>query len=247
MLTSYILHRNDARPEADAAWLLGIDTSADRAGIALWNGQEMHECTWPAPRAQTTEVLPRIQRLLATVGAATDDLVAVAVAIGPGTFTGLRVGLSLAKGLAMAHGLPIIGVPTLAATALPWLEAGLPVIAVLPAGRGRLVWQRFRPDALESDEAGSPVNGTPGELLDALSGADVRLVAGELPDTLRQALEPSSVPVVASAGLASRVGAIALLGRQQLLLGEHDDLVTLEPIYVHGTPKAKGPVRDGRP
>jgi tRNA threonylcarbamoyladenosine biosynthesis protein TsaB len=245
MLTSYIFHPENAQPSETMGWLLAIDTSADRAGVALMSGEQLHESTWPASRAQTTQVLPQVQHLLASVHATTEDLAGVVVAIGPGTFTGLRVGLSLGKGLAMAHGLPIAGVSTLAATALPWLEAGIPVAAVLPAGRGRVVWQRFRPGALASDEREAPVNGTPDELIDAVAGAGVEAIVGELPGTLRKALGGAPMPVLASAGLTSRVGALALLGNHRLAQGDVDDLAELEPIYVHGISKATRPVRDG--
>lgn len=240
MLTSYSLPRQDASLPPRSGWLLAIDTSSDRAGLALFDGEALHECAWPADRRQTTEVPPRIADLLERAGLTPADLGGVAVAIGPGTFTGLRVGLSLAKGLAMASDLPIAGVPTLEATALPWVRAGQPVVAVLPAGRGRLVWQRFVPG-----EPSPPVNGTPAELLEVLGEVDA--VVGELPAALRQALAASPVPVLAEAGLSGRIGAVARLGWDALAAGGADDLATLEPIYVHGVPKATRPVRDKGP
>jgi tRNA threonylcarbamoyladenosine biosynthesis protein TsaB len=221
-------------------WLLAIDTSSDRAGLALFDGEALHECIWPAERRQTTEVPPRIADLLERAGLTPAGLGGVAVAIGPGTFTGLRVGLSIAKGLAMAVGLPIIGVPTLEATALPWTLSGRPVVAVLPAGRGRLVWQRFAPG-----ERAEPVNGTPAELLEALGEIDA--VVGELPASLREALAGAPAAVLAGPGLASRIGAVARLGWEALVAGRVDDLAAMEPIYVHGTPKAARPVRDPNP
>lgn len=237
MLTSYSLPRQDASLPPRPGWLLAIDTSSDRAGLALFDGEALHECAWPADRRQTTEVPPRIADLLGRAGLTPADLGGVAVAIGPGTFTGLRVGLSLAKGLAMAASLPIVGVPTLDATALPWLLAGRPVVAVLPAGRGRLVWQRFVPG-----EVSAPVNGTPAELLEALGEVDA--VVGELPKSLREALGGASAPLLAEPGMASRIGAVARLGWDALAAGGADDLATLEPIYIHGIPKATRPVRD---
>lgn len=237
MLTSYSLPRQDASLPPRSSWLLAIDTSSDRAGLALFDGEALHECAWPAGRRQTTEVPPRMADLLQRAGLTPADLGGVAVAIGPGTFTGLRVGLSLAKGLAMAANLPIAGVPTLEATALPWLLAGRTVVAVLPAGRGRLVWQRFVPG-----EASSPVNGTPAELLETLGEVDA--VVGELPASLREALGGASAPLLAEAGLCGRIGAVARLGWDALAAGRGDDLATLEPIYVHGIPKATRPVRD---
>lgn len=235
-------HLTPSTLDGPAGWLLAIDTSAERAGIALFDGELLHACAWPAERRQTTEVPPRIADLLERAGLAPGDLGGVAVAIGPGTFTGLRVGLSLAKGLALAEGLPLVGIPTLEATALPWIRAGRSVIAMLPAGRGRLVWQRFGPDA-----GTEPVNGIPSDLLDAVGESKVDALVGELPVSLRQALASSPVPVLAEAGLSSRIGGVARLGWDALTSGRSDDLATLEPIYVHGVAKASRPVRDPHP
>ncbi len=233
--------RSILEPNAPTGWLLAIDTSSDRARLALFDGEALHECAWPAERRQTTEVPPRIADLLERAGLTPAELSGVAVAIGPGTFTGLRVGLSLAKGLAMASELPIVGVPTLEATALPWSRASRPVVAVLPAGRGRLVWQRFVPG-----ENGAPVNGTPAELLEELGRGTVDAVVGELPASLREALAGVPMPLLAEPGLTSRIGSVARLGWEALAAGRVDDLVTLEPIYVHGISKAARPVRDKR-
>ena len=242
MLTSYRDSRDAVPHELPLPWVLAIDTSAERAGVALWDGVAMHETTWPADRRQTTAVMPRIQALLAGAGIGTADLGGVAVAKGPGTFTGLRVGMSIAKGLAISLGIPVVGVPTLEAVALPWLLAGRTVVAVLPAGRGRLVWQRLGPDHGEA-----PVNGTPAELLARLEGADSDAVVGELPLPLREALVGTPVPVLGEPGLGSRVGVIALLGRDRLAQGEADDLVSLKPLYLHGLSTARRPVRDAQP
>ena len=244
MLTSYIFNRPHGYSLADRGWLLAIDTSTDRAAVALFNGQDLHEHTWPASRAQTTQVLPTIQKALSAIDISIGDVAAISVAIGPGTFTGLRVGLSLAKGLAMAQDVPIVGVPTLSAAALPWMLAGVPVIALLPAGRGRLVWQVFQPDRLDGNTADGPTNGTPDELVQVAEEAEVDAIVGELPAPLREALRASPVPVLGEPGLTSRIGAIATLGMFRYTSGDVDDLVSLEPIYVHGTPKAKVPVRD---
>ncbi len=244
MLTSYILAASRDEGADPARWILAIDTATDRADIALIRDATLHAASWTSVRRQTTEVLPRIHQLLAQAGIATDELGGVAVATGPGSFTGLRVGMSVAKGIALGHRLPIVGVSTMHALALPWVRAGVPVMCVLAAGRGRIVWQRFRPDHLAHDEQERPTNGTPSELLAALEGAGVAAVVGELPHRLRVPLEVGSHPVSAEPGLVNRAVAVARLGRLRLELGHHDDLATLEPVYVHGTVAAKGPVVD---
>ncbi len=243
MLTSYRDSCGRVVTGDSSGWILAIDTSAERAGVALWDGMRLHETTWPSDRRQTTEAMPRIDNLLASAGVEVTDLAGVVVAQGPGTFTGLRVGMSVAKGLAVALGIPIVGIPTLEAIALPWVLADRQVVAMLPAGRGRLVWQRIP----HGRQSGPPVNGTPAELLASLDGAGVDAIVGELPAALREALSGASVPVLGEPGLTSRIGAVALLGAHRLRHGDADDLVTLEPLYIHGVSKAARPVRDARP
>src|SRR6478752_10375267 len=123
--------------------VLAIDTSTDFAGIAVSDGSNVVELRWSAGRNQTTSVLEQIDHCLKLAGIAVSDLAAIAVAIGPGMFNGLRVSASIAKGLAIAGDIPLIGISTLEITAAPWHGLGRGVIALVSAGRGRVVWQRF--------------------------------------------------------------------------------------------------------
>ena len=121
--------------------LLSLDTATRQSGIALYDGQQLvAELNWHSVDAQTTELLPRLEQVLAWAKVRPADLSAIAVSLGPGSFTGVRVALSLAKGMALAHGLPLLGVPTLDAAAYPYLGDSLPVCAVVQAGRGRVLW-----------------------------------------------------------------------------------------------------------
>src|SRR5688500_3324814 len=94
------------------SWLLAIDSSTEQAGVALFDGARVGELTWHAGRAQTTSLLGQVHHLLDLHDLAVGDLGAVAVAVGPGTFNGLRVGLSVAKGLVLGLSVPLVGVPT---------------------------------------------------------------------------------------------------------------------------------------
>lgn len=115
--------------------LLAIDTSTHYASVALHDGtQLLGEHTWLARQDHTRTVAPNIQRLLAGVGAGSTALQAVAVALGPGSFNGLRVGLSVAKGLAIARSIPLTGVSTLELLAF---EYGLDEVT-MNAGRGQV-------------------------------------------------------------------------------------------------------------
>ncbi len=215
--------------------LLALDTSTVSAGIALYaTSGLLAECVWSAGRAQTTTILAEIAHLTALCGLRPADLGAIAVASGPGTFNGLRVGMSTAKGLAHALGLPLVGVPTLDVLAYPHGGQGLPVRAVIVAGRGRYVSARYVPLDGALRQASIYANTT----LDGLAALidEPTLVCGELPfehlDLWR--LMAPQARIASPAQGARRAGFLAEIAWARLRAGEHDDPATLEPIYVHG-------------
>lgn len=215
--------------------LLAIDTSTHFAGLTLYTADGvLAECQWRAGQAQTAALLPQVDQLLTLGGVAVNDLGAVAVATGPGSFTGLRVGLSAAKGLVYGLGLPLFGVPTLDATAYPHLGQGRPVRAVLAAGRGRLVsaLYRWRDGALQraGEYATSSLEGL------ATLIVEPTLVCGEL-DALaaRRLVELAPAARLAPpAARPRRAASLAELAWLRWTRGEHDDPAGLEPIYLHG-------------
>ena len=99
---------------ADNSYMLAIDTATRYAGLALYDGDRiLSEASWLSNNNHSVELMPALVRMLDQQALSAPDLAAVAVAIGPGSFTGLRIGLSVAKGLAQALKIPILGVPTL--------------------------------------------------------------------------------------------------------------------------------------
>jgi tRNA threonylcarbamoyladenosine biosynthesis protein TsaB len=216
--------------DASGRWLLAIDTSTEQASIALFDGQLHAELSWPAGRDQTVSVLDQIDHLLTLNKLIIADLAAVSVATGPGMFNGLRVGMSVAKGLAFSASLPLIGVPTLAAVVLPYAECGLPIVPVLPAGRGRLLWAKF-----ENGELAEPRNGTPEELAESVAVADTDvLLCGEINPIHRQSLAKlPHLRVPPLSGGVCRASAVAELAWERFQASDHDDPVTLEPTYLH--------------
>jgi len=122
--------------------LLALDTATHYASVALHDGQRLlGEHTWLANQDHTRTLLPHVQGLLAGAHATIDSLTGIAVALGPGSFNGLRVGLSTAKGLAIARGLPLLGASTLELLAA---EYGLDEVT-MNAGRGHVY--RWRSDS----------------------------------------------------------------------------------------------------
>src|SRR5919205_367202 len=96
--------------------LLAIDTSTTQTGLACYDHQGLlGECIWHSGRDHSAQLLPQLTLLLRHLGRARAEISAVAVALGPGSWSGLRVGMSTAKGFALACGVPIIGIGTLEA------------------------------------------------------------------------------------------------------------------------------------
>jgi len=119
--------------------ILAIDTATDWIGLALHDGAAMlAEFGWRSRRTQTVELAPALAQLWSRAGVSAADLNAVAVAIGPGSYTGLRVGLALAKGIALSQNLPLVGVPTLDIVAAAICRMETDLVAVAQAGRTRL-------------------------------------------------------------------------------------------------------------
>ena len=216
-------------------WLLAIDTSTEQAGIALSDGESLAHQSWPAGRQQTTAVLPAIEWLLARCAVTLDDVGAVAVATGPGSFTGLRVGMSLAKGFVLASERAVVGVPTLDLVAAPCVALGIDCLAVIPAGRGRVVWVTY--GAAGADEP--PRNSSFDELVASLESGASRLVIGELSVEQRKAISDRGHRLAPVSMAVGRAGVLAEIGLERWRRGEFDDAVRLEPIYLHGRPNPR--------
>ena len=213
--------------------ILSIDTSSSQGALALYDGRTLSSRTWPADRSHTTTLLSEIHHLLDKADVSVRDLAAVAIATGPGAFTGLRVGFGVAKGFHLATGLPLIGISTLEATAFGFAACATPIVAVVGAGRGRLVWARFEAGTERLTQVRAPRNGTPGELVDELSESAPVLVAGEIDDD--QALLFARVDGVLLPPAPVRMrqpGALAEIAWRRWRAGDVDEARSLEPVYL---------------
>ena len=130
--------------------LLAIDTATQYISLALHDGDAIRaEQTWFSPNAHTVELAPAVRAILQQADLTTADLTAMAVSIGPGSYTGLRIGVALAKGIASARGLPLVGVGTLDVLAAAQSHFNGGLIVVVQAGRGRVIaatyqWRKGR-------------------------------------------------------------------------------------------------------
>jgi len=130
--------------------VLGIETSTRRGSVALWDaGTLVLALDHDKPNSHAEALLPLVARLFAETGISKSSLERIAVGTGPGSFTGLRVGIALGEGLALGIGVPLVGVGSLEAMARALPDPKRPCVAVLDAGRGELFVAAFGPDGVE--------------------------------------------------------------------------------------------------
>jgi tRNA threonylcarbamoyladenosine biosynthesis protein TsaB len=216
--------------------LLALDTSTRQAGVALYSAERglIAEYTWHSANRHTEELLPAVDALLAQAGVAARQLAAVGVALGPGSFTGLRVGLAAAKGLALAHGLALLGVSTLDFTAYPHQSQPAPVIALIQAGRGRVYWAPYAhgPGGWAAQEPAAL--GTAVDVANRTVRATI--FAGEITkadqETLTQFAGRARTHFLPPALAVRRAGYLAEMAWKRLNNGEADDIATLSPLYL---------------
>jgi tRNA threonylcarbamoyladenosine biosynthesis protein TsaB len=214
--------------------LLALDTSTQVLGVALYNGERVvYEAIWSSNNYHTVELAPTIAESLARAGCEADELQAVSVALGPGSFTSLRVGIAFAKGLALANRLPLIGIPTLDVVASAQPVQDIALVAVLHAGRRRLAagWYHAISGAWHS--TGEVTVMTPAELAGRIRKPTI--ICGELGEESRRLLRRKykNARIASPAQTLRRPSYLAELAWKRLESGQVDDPNTLSPIYVH--------------
>jgi tRNA threonylcarbamoyladenosine biosynthesis protein TsaB len=231
--------------------LLAIDTSSAQIGLALYDGTSVPgEFAWHSGPHHTQELAPALAELLRRVGIKMSAVNVLAVALGPGSFTSLRVGLAFVKGLALARHIPIIGIPTLdiVAGAVPLCESSpgsaIPaalaqagyrrrLAAVVPAGRGRLAlgWYEAGENGWQAEGPAMVI--TADELAETIHKPVI--ICGEMSADERQRLERKfkNVTLASPAQCIRRPGILAELAWQKWQAGKTDPAAALAPIYLH--------------
>ena len=218
--------------------LLAIDTSTDTASLALAQDNiVLAELTWRSKQNHTTQLLPNLNQLFNLTGITAKDLSAVIVAQGPGSFNGLRVGISAAKGLAFSLEIPIVGINSLSVAAYQYAESGLPVCAIFNAGRSEVAtatyqkkygkWQQLvKADIVTVEYLCKHTTKKTlfcGEFLPAVTEQITSLLKSK-------AVIPPQIPDF------KRASFLMELGKQRLDAGDIDNAVTLQPIYLRRPP-----------
>jgi len=212
---------------------LAIDTSTNIAGIALSHqGETLIELTWRSAQNHTVELMPNIARLLQQVNIEANAIEAIIVAKGPGSFNGLRVGISTAKGLAFSLDIPLLGVSTLEIEAYPFAYTGFPLHPIHKAGRDEIATALYQ-------QVNNEWRCLEKEYLTTVDGLCQQtyqrtLFCGEISPDLTNAIQQNlgKQAIIPQAAALPRVGFLAMLGWQRLNKGERDDLATLQPLYL---------------
>ncbi len=215
--------------------LLAIDTASRLISVALHDGSRLHyEATWTSANNHTIELTPAIRHAFAQVQITARDLTAIAVSQGPGSFTGLRIGMGVAKGLALAQQIPLVAIPTLDITAAGVSpQDGAMLMAVLQAGRGRICAQAYQGNTPGWTPAGQAAITTWEQLIEQVQVPT--LFAGEIDDMGRALLlaHPEMAIVVQGAFALRRAGFLAELAWARIRRHDTDNPATLTPIYLH--------------
>jgi tRNA threonylcarbamoyladenosine biosynthesis protein TsaB len=208
--------------------LLAIDTCSQRASIALRDKTTLRaECTWECKGAETATVAAKIDELMRSCDISAEQLGAVAVAIGPGSFTGVRCGLAIAKGICVSRKLPIVGVTAFDVIAYAQPQTNSTILAVVNAGRKRV--------------AACPYEWHSGQLLSGewklQSWSELRdsiyeptWVCGDLHDEFVAMLNKHARVAPAPLNMR-RAGYLAEIAYRRWQKGEIDDVMTLTAIY----------------
>ncbi|MDO8671563.1 MAG: tRNA (adenosine(37)-N6)-threonylcarbamoyltransferase complex dimerization subunit type 1 TsaB [Dehalococcoidia bacterium] len=217
---------------------MAIDTSTRIASVALFDGCDVAaEITWQSEMNHTVELFPAIQHIMALAMIGMPDLTRLVVAIGPGSFNGLRVGLSAAKALSFGLRLPLVGISTLETQAYQHFWFDGPVCSLLRAGREEIFAALFqRQDGAWRRLVDEHIT-TPQLLCDRVGGESI--FTGEI--DIRLASEvmacwgPTAIIPPAEARLR-RAGFLAALGWRRHEAGLAVDPATLQPLYLRRPP-----------
>jgi tRNA threonylcarbamoyladenosine biosynthesis protein TsaB len=211
-----------------------MDTSTRVVGVALYNGVEvLAEHTWTSRDYHTVELAPAVADILTRNALKAADLGAIAVATGPGSFTGLRIGLALAKGLALALHVVLVGVPTLDILAAAQPVMAKQMAAVLRAGRGRLAvgwyhlaqntWQPSgKIEVLTVEEMDHRIQ-TPTYVCGELTAEESKFLARR----------NKTIYLATPAQSLRRAAFLAEIGWKRWQAGQGNDPATLAPYYLH--------------
>jgi len=205
--------------------VLAIDTSTETLALAAARGEVWASLCLRRGLQHSSGLLPLAAGLLAELGMSAADLELLICARGPGSFTGIRIGLATAMGISHGRGVPLVGVSTLDAIALPWVSRDGDVYAVLDARKGKYYTALYR----HGERQGAYRDVSPGELEQLLADADRPLLAGPDAPRIGGLLGDTGQRVSSSDFLDPR--SLLRIGMKQFE-EKGEDPSTLQPLYL---------------
>ena len=207
--------------------ILGIEAATKVASAAVVSDEKiLAEISQEARLTHSETLLPQIEEVLKIAGAEKVD--AVAVSIGPGSFTGLRIGLATAKSLAYAWQIKIIGVPTLQAISYHFPTSSATILPLLDAQKNRAYVQAFKAGAPVSKIEVKPID----EIVLAAGEIDGEVfLCGDVLNKIKVELPPNVKIAPVNCRMPRAVN-VALCGKFLLDAGEVSNVMNLEPLYV---------------
>jgi tRNA threonylcarbamoyl adenosine modification protein YeaZ len=218
----------------DNSIYLAIDSSTDNASLAMTdNGKVIAETAWHCQQNHSVELMPHLSQLLEQAGIDIKEIGGIIVAKGPGSFNGLRVGISTAKGLAFSLGVPIVGISTLETAAYQYAETRLPICPILNAGRDEIATAIYQQKEGEWHRIIAEHISTVDDLCQEIRSKTI--FCGELTphiiERLESKLEQKAI-IPPPTSRPRRAGFLAKLGLKRLQSGDCDNASTLQPIYL---------------
>ncbi len=214
--------------------IFALDSSTSSVGLAIFDGvQVVGEMNWQTKNHHTIELAPAIQSLIKRTGVPLSEFKVLAVALGPGSFTSLRIGMALVKGLSLSLHIPIIGVPTLDFLAFAQPVRNIPMLAILQAGRSRFAVGKYKHKAGNWNRDGESSIMTIDELADSIE--EPTYICGELSAEDRQILNRKRRNVVLSLPVQSmrRASFLASMAWKKFKANDFVENQNLAPIYLH--------------
>ena len=216
--------------------MLAIDTATQVSSVAVASeGRLLSELTMQGKLTHSETLLPHIEQVLKMAAVDKSQLTGIVVSNGPGSFTGLRIGLAAAKAMSYVLGIPLVGVSTLQAMAYQLPVPGVRLMCLLDAQKGNAYvesykWENNNLQVVEAVKVAKISDIVAGcgqfaEQVILLGDAVQKKIAGkiELPANVSTAMPHLIMP---------RAACVAMLGQQRLLAGDADNVMDLEPVYI---------------
>lgn len=216
--------------------ILAIDSATLVSSVAVANQHKLlAELTLQTKKTHSELLMPHVAQILEMANVSKRELEAVAVSIGPGSFTGLRIGLATAKALCYALGIPLIGVPTLAAQAFSCPVPGVLLSPLLDAQKGNVYQAVFTWQDNQLQEVVAPrVIALADAIAEAKTWDKTVLLLGEVAAAQREELSQQGGNLVVAQPhvIMPRAGSIAVMAWERFTNKQYEDVFALEPLYI---------------